>query len=129
MPRNDDPEIGDEVLLWRAILKSQVEITPDGTEKIQSWGFIQKPTNEVSGDIVSETTLARFYDRFAPSRFRVAEFTAGDARACRNIVCRDPEGGDPSHVLICPSPGKSKGQIAQDAKRLARRARLRPDGE
>ncbi len=129
MPRNDDPEIGDDVVLWRAVPKQQVEKNSDGTEKIQSWVFTQRHSNnEVSADIAAETSLVRFYERFDPSRFRIAEFTAGDARACNNVVCRDHEGGGPSHVLVCPSAGKSRTKIYEDARRLAAMAILRPDG-
>jgi hypothetical protein len=127
MPRNDDAEIGDEVVLWRAIPKRQIETNADGIEAIESWAFRQFPNNELSADVAGETTLEGFTERFPPAHFRTAEFTAGDARACSNIVCRDPDGGGPSHTLICPVPGKSRKRIYEDARKLARRARLLPE--
>lgn len=128
MPRYDDPELGNDVVLWRAVPREQIETNSDGTERIQSWAFRQFPDNEISADIAAETTLPRFCERFPPVQFRYAELTVADARDCGNIVCRDHEGGDPSHVLICPQPGKSRKRIYKDAARLARRSRLRPEG-
>ena len=127
MPRNDDPEIGDDVVLWRAIYKGWVEKNPDGTEEIQSWAF-RHPTDEVSANIATETTLDQFNGWFSPTDYRIAEITVGDARNCGNIVCRDTEGGGTSHVLICPTLGKAKNKKIKDARKLAGRARLRPEG-
>lgn len=128
MPRNDDPQIGDDVVLWRAVPKRQIQIVHYGSESIESWAFRQFPDNELSAHIAAETTLQLFTAQFPLEEFRIAELTVGDARACRNFVCRDPEGGGASHVLICPTVGKARHQVYKDAKKLARRARLRPEG-
>ena len=129
MPRNDDPDLGNDVVLWRAVPRLQIETNPDGSESIQSWAFRQFPDNEISADIAAETTSERLAERFPPIDFRIAELTVADARDCGNVVCRDPEGGDQSHVLICPRAGKSRNRIYKDAARLARRSRLRPEAE
>jgi len=127
MPRIDAPDISDDTVLWRAIYKGWVEKNSDGSETIQSWAF-RHPTDEISANIARETTLERFYEKFNPSEYRIAEVTAGAARASANIVCRDPEVGDPSHVLICPPPGKPKNKKIADARKLAAKATLRPEG-
>jgi hypothetical protein len=120
-PRQDEPAINDNSTLWRAVPPHQVCQGDEGSERAESWAF-RSDDNEVSAWIASETDLQVLKDRFPD--FRVAEFTAGEARECGNIVVRDPVESDASHVVICPTPGKSPSRIKKDAKRLASKARL-----
>jgi hypothetical protein len=122
-PRQDDPTIVDNTVLWRAVPELQICREDDGRERAQKWAF-ESDDNEVSAWVAAETDLGRLRARFPHSR--IAEFTAAQARECRNIVARDPVGADASHVVICPSPGKSNSQIKKDARRLASKARLLP---
>jgi hypothetical protein len=122
-PRQNDTNIADDTVLWRAVHKLQVYKDDDGRERAQKWAF-ESDDNEVSAWVAAETDLGRLRARFPHSR--MAEFTAAQARECRNIVARDPVEGDASHVVICPLPGKSNSQIKKDAKRLASKARLLP---
>jgi hypothetical protein len=92
-------------------------------ERAQKWAF-ESENNEVSAWIAAETDLDGVRARFSDSR--IAEFTAAQARECGNIVARDPVADDPSHVVICPLPGKSNSQIKNDARRLAKKAHLLP---
>jgi 3-methyladenine DNA glycosylase/8-oxoguanine DNA glycosylase len=80
--------------------------------------------NEVSAWIATEANLQELRARFL--NCRIAEFTAGQARECGNIVARDPFEGDASHVVVCPIPGKAASRIKKDARRLASKARLLP---
>jgi len=121
--RQNDPAIADDTLLCRAISNSQVCRGDEGTERPESWAFLSDD-NEVSAWIVAETNLEALKARFPNSR--IAEFTVGEARKYGNIVARDPAEGDPSHVVICPSPGKPTKKIRKDARRLASKARLLP---
>jgi hypothetical protein len=121
--RQDDQTIVDNTLLWRAVPELQIYREDDGRERAQKWAF-ESDDNEVSAWIAAETDLGRLRAQFPHSR--IAEFTAGQARECRNIVARDPVEGHPSHVILCPLPGKSNSQIKKDAKRLASKATLLP---
>lgn len=122
-PRQNDPNIADDTVLWRAVHKLQVYREDEGLERAQKWAF-ESDDNEVSAWIATETDLSQLRAKFPQSR--IAEFTAGQARECLNIIARDPVGDDFSHVVICPLPGKSKAQIKKDARRLASKARLLP---
>jgi len=122
-PRQDDLTITDDAVLWRAVHKLQIHTEDDGSERAQKWAF-ESEDNEVSAWIAAEADLERLRARFPESR--IAEFTAAQARECRNIVSRDPVEDDPSHVVICPVPGKSNSQIKKDARRLAQKAHLLP---
>lgn len=122
-PRQDDPTIVDNTVLWRAVPELQIYREDDGRERAQSWAF-ESDENEVSAWIAAETDVGWLRAQFP--QFRIAEFTAGQARECRNIVARDPVEGCASHVVICPLPGKSNSQIKKDAKRLASKAPLLP---
>jgi hypothetical protein len=122
-PRQNDPTIADDAVLWRAVPELQICKEDDGRERAQKWAF-ESDDNEVSAWIAAETDLGRLRARFPHSR--IAEFTAAQARECRNIVARDPVEGDASHVVICPLPGKSNSQIKKDARRLASKAHLLP---
>ena len=121
--RQDDPAIADDTVLWRAIPNSQVCRGDEGTERPESWAFLSDE-NEVSAWIAAETNVEALKARFPNSR--IAGFTVGEARECDNIIARDPDEGDQSHVVICPSPGKPAKRIRKDAKRLASKARLLP---
>jgi len=121
--RQNDLAINDDAILWRAIPNSQVCRGDEGIEKPESWAFLSDD-NEVSAWIASETDREALRVRFPDSR--IAEFTAGAARECGNIVARDPVEGDASHVVICPTPGKSSKRIRKDARRLRDKARMLP---
>jgi hypothetical protein len=121
--RQDDLTISEDALLWRAVHRLQICKEEDGSERAQKWAF-ESEGNEVSAWIAAEADLGQLKARFPDSR--IAEFTAGQARECRNIVARDPVEGDASHVVVCPSLGKSNSQIKKDARRLAQKARLLP---
>jgi hypothetical protein len=122
-PRQDDPTIAETAVLWRAVHKLHIHVEDDGRERAQTWAF-ESDGNEVSAWIAAEADVERLRARFPYSR--IAEFTASQARECRNIIARDPVEGDASHVVICPIQGKSNTQIKKDAKRLAQKARLLP---
>jgi len=122
-PRQNDPTIADDTVLWRAVPELQICKEDDGRERAQTWAF-ESDDNEVSAWIAGEADLEHLKARFPHSR--IAEFTVAQARECRNIVSRDPVEGDDSHVVICPLPGKSNSQIKKDARRLATKARLLP---
>lgn len=122
-PRRNDANIADDTVLWRAVHKLQVHKNDEGLERAQSWAF-ESGDNEMSAWIATETNLGQLRTKFPESR--IAEFTVGEARECRNIVARDPVGDDTSHVVVCPLLGKSRAQIKKDARRLASRARLLP---
>lgn len=122
-PRQNDPAIADNTVLWRAVPNSQVCRGDEGTERPESWAFLSDD-NEVSAWIAAETNVEALKARFPNSR--IARFTAGEARECDNIVARDPAEADPSHVVICPAPGKPTKRIRKDARRLAAKAKLLP---
>jgi hypothetical protein len=122
-PRQNDPAIDNDTILWRAIHNFQICRGDEGAERPESWAFLSDD-NEVSAWIAAETNADALKARFPNSR--MAEFTVGDARECDNIVTRDPVEGDPSHVVICPTPGKPAKRIRKDARRLASKARLLP---
>jgi len=122
-PRENDANIADATVLWRAVHNLQVYRDDDGVERAQSWAF-ESRDNEMSAWVAAETELGKLQAKFPESR--IAEFTVGDARELRNIVTRDPVGDDDSHVVVCPVPGKSKAQVKKDARRLASKARLLP---
>jgi hypothetical protein len=109
--------------LWRAVSVLQIYGADDGGERAESWAFMSDE-NEVSAWIATEANPEELRARFPNSRF--AEFTAGHARECGNIVARDPFEGDASHVVICPTPGKASSRIKKDARRLASKATLLP---
>ena len=120
-PRQNDPAISDDTALWRAVPNSHICPGDDGAERPESWAF-RSDDNEVSAWIAEETDIQALKARFPNSR--IAEFTAGEARAYENIVVRDPVEGDISHVVICPTPGKPTKRVIKDARRLASKARL-----
>lgn len=122
-PRENDLRIGDDTVLWRAISPPQVCRDDEGKERAESWAFLSDD-NEVSAWVAQETDIRQLGARFPG--FRIAEFTAGQARECRNVIARDPVEGDSSHVVVCPLTGKSSSQIRKDARRLAEKARLLP---
>ncbi|SPE44011.1 hypothetical protein SBA7_250018 [Candidatus Sulfotelmatobacter sp. SbA7] len=122
-PRQNDPAISDDTVLWRAIPNSHICRGDDGTERSESWAFLSDDS-EVSAWIATETDIQTLRARFPNSR--IAEFTAGEAREYGNIVARDPVEGDASHVVICPTSGKPAKRIRKDARRLASKARLLP---
>jgi hypothetical protein len=122
-PRQDDPAIPNDTVLWRAIPNSQICRGDEGTERAESWAFLSDD-NEVSAWIAAETDFEALKARFPNSR--IARFTVGEAREFGNIVVRDPVEGDPSHVVVCPTPGKPSKRIRKDARRLASRAPLLP---
>jgi hypothetical protein len=122
-PRENDPAITDDTVLWRAVPNSHICRGDEGTERSESWAFLSDD-NEVSAWIAAETDLQILRARFANSR--IAEFTAGEARAYGNVVARDPVEDDVSHVVVCPTPGKPTKRIRKDARRLASKARLLP---
>jgi hypothetical protein len=125
-PRENDPQINDDVVLWRAVPLSHVCVGGEGAERPESWAF-KSADNEVSCWIAAEMDLQDLKARFP--NFRIAQFTAGQARECANIVTRDPVEGDAAHVLVCPTPGKSLGRVTKDARRLASKATLLPAEE
>jgi hypothetical protein len=125
-PRENDPQINDETVLWRAVPPSHVCPGEGGTERPESWAF-RSDDNEVSSWIAAETDIQSLKARF--HNFRIAQFTAGQARECGNIVARDPVEGDASHVVVCPNSGKSSGRVTKDARRLASKSRLLPADE
>jgi hypothetical protein len=122
-PREDDPQINDDAVLWRAVPSSHVCSGDEGTERPESWAF-KSADNEVSCWIAAEMDLEDLKGKFPG--FRIAQFTAGQARECANVVTRDPVQGDAAHALVCPIPGKSVGRVTKDARRLASKARLLP---
>jgi|SRR5579863_2497815 len=122
-PRQNDPSVSDDTVLWRAIPNSHICLGDDGAERSESWAF-RSDDNEVSAWIAGETDLQALKARFPNSR--IAEFTAGEARGYENLVTRDPVEGDTSHVVICPTPGKPSRRVVKDARRLASKARLLP---
>jgi len=122
-PWENDPHINDDTVLLRAVPTSHVCIGEEGAERPESWAFMSAD-NEVSSWIAAETDLQQLKARFP--NFRIAQFTAGQARECGNIIARDPVEGDASHVVICPNPGKSSGRVKKDARRLASKAQLLP---
>src|SRR5260370_24886436 len=100
-PRQNDPAISDDTALWRAVPNSHICPGDDGTERSESWAFLSDD-NEVSAWIAEETDLQTLKARFPNSR--IAEFTAGEARAYENIVARDPAEGDAANVASVPTP-------------------------
>jgi hypothetical protein len=122
MPRNDDPTIQDDVVLWRAVHPTQILTNPDGTRRPQSVAF-RNPDNEVSAFIAAELALGWFRTQF--QEHVIAEITARDARECGNVLVRDTSEGNRGHVLICPSVDKPKNKIIEDARLLASRAELK----
>lgn len=125
-PRENDPQINDDTVLWRAVPPSHVCTGEGGAERPESWALLSND-NEVSSWIAAETDLRELKGKFP--NFRIAQFTAGQARECGNIVTRDPVEGDASHVVIRPNLGKSLGRVKKDARRLASKAVLLPIGE
>jgi hypothetical protein len=122
-PRQNDPAISDDTVLWRAVPNSHICLGDEGAERAESWAFLSDD-NEVSAWIAVETNLQMLKARFPNSR--IAEFTAGEAREYENLVTRDPVEGDASHVVVCPAPGKPSKKVRKDARRLASKARLLP---
>jgi len=121
--RIDDPSIKDEDLLWRRILNVPQWVTqnPAGGYRVSSAVFIDDYTGEVSVHQAKLTTQERALRGRADDG--LVEIEAGFPRALGQIVASDPTKDDPSHALICPPPGQSKGQRKANARKMAEAAR------
>ena len=113
-PRVDDPSIGDEVLLWRRILRNWLHREPDGTVRPASFAFIDRLSGELSVHIAALTTPSQALAG-RPEDSLVA-IRAGLPRSFGLAIVRDPTPDDPSHALICPSPKRAQ------ASKLSERA-------
>lgn len=114
-PRQDDPTIRDDELLWRRILPEWVHVNPDGSTRPSSVAFIDRRSGEVSVHRAELTDLDLV--RAVRPTDSVVEVTAGFVRSLGCIIAADPKPDDPSHALICPSPSKAI------ARKLAEHAR------
>lgn len=114
-PRQDDPTVRDDEVLWRRILPEWLHANPDGSVRPSSVAFTDRRSGEVSVHRALLTTLAVV--SAARPGDRVVEVTAGLVRSLGCIVVAAPLPDDPSHALICPSPSKAV------ARKLAEQAR------
>ena len=97
--RRDDPEIADDDLLWRALLRWHIVSDGEGGFRVSSKAF-KDESGEVSVDIARRTTIeeARGRKRFP----EMAELPASVPRANGQVVASDPIDSNPAHGLICP---------------------------
>ncbi len=118
MPRTDDPTIGNDAVLLRAVYKDEIQNNPDNSERPQSQAFRWDDRKEVSAFIETETDFERLVNAFPNSR--ICSFTAGQVRALGYIICRDPTDQFRSHVVMCHGEHRPR----KEEKQLARLARL-----
>jgi len=115
--RADDPSIDDNVLLWRRVHPTQIDLHPETRQPDVSSGAFST-REELSVAIASETTLAAFIAN--NSEHSVVEFTAGSARSAGCTVVRDPLPNDPAHALVCGS--RSRSQLNKTQQELLKQA-------
>ena len=121
--RQDDASVPANAVLWRGIIPDWVQPLPDGSTRPQSLAFIDgSETQEVSYFIASETTRERvMHNR---PFVALAQVEAQLLRELGYSIVRDPDGagGEQSHVVACPAGGKTRKEIARDARKIAKAA-------
>jgi hypothetical protein len=121
MPRTDDLEIADNDLLLRRILdKPEWYYIEDGEPKVSSAAFRDR-NNEVSVNVAALTT----HEQALQGRplDGLASIQASTPRGLQHIISRtleDDDPDDPSHRVICPPSGISKGKIKEAARLMAK---------
>ena len=111
----DDLSIGDDTVLWRAILPAWIVPGPTGP-RASSAAF---KSEEVSVFIAAETTPQELLGRLPPGS-RLQWLTAGDVRAVDCIIVRDAN--PPGHALILRRDAPGQTLTGGQAKRLQGRA-------
>ena len=115
----DDPTITDDTELWRCVYPEFVIYD----DKRRRW----RPTSQAFTDNSNGDPMSAFIaaECGGPDAllaelpgFFIVRLTAGVARACGQIVARDPEHGGPGHVVIV---GDKRQKVDYQGKR--RRAR------
>lgn len=120
-PHADDPTIADNSALWRRILPEwAVHDENRGSLRVSSAAFDNSkdgtPTSVHLAQVASELGRgpADILRRYAS--YGLAALTAGEARACGQLVGRDPLPDDPTHGYIAgPKPRSVKKRLAAAA--------------
>jgi hypothetical protein len=122
-PRFDDESIVDSEILWRRIVNTPIwaQKLEDGTIRLSSAAFLDGYTNEVSVNVASLTTQEEVMEKY--SDMGLVSIEAGVPRSVGHIVAATPEIEDPTHRVICPPPGISKGKRKSLAKEVAEKAK------
>lgn len=121
--RQDDPTIDDGALLWRCVHPDWIREQPDGSWRAGSNTFLDDLSGEVSYYIADETSVDAL--RVSFPGWSIAQIDAGFVRSLGYLVARDPDGGGPGHVVVCPKPEENKSgkRKIKDARRIADQAR------
>lgn len=119
--RDDDEDILDTDLLWRALLPEWIVPAAHEGVRVSSAAFLDRRTGEVSVDVAKRTTLevARSLKTFP----ELAELRAETPRTNRHLVATAPEANNEAHALICPKPPhprttKGNARAMADASRI-----------
>lgn len=114
----DDPAIFDHEFLYRSILPQHVK---DGEDRPSSAAFYSARDRNISVDRASLSSPRETLER-RPNATRVAQLSAGQARATENVagVASEPIQGNPAHALIFPHDGVTKSAWHTTARKLAK---------
>lgn len=114
----DDPDIPGDEFLYRSILPSQF-VEREG--RPSSAAFYSSTDPNISVDRASLSSPRETLDR-RPGATRVAQISAGQARATENVagVASDPIWDNPAHALIFPEDGVAKSAWVTTARKLAK---------
>ncbi len=107
MDRVDDPDLGDETVLWRRVLPGWLNPNEGGEYRPQSLAFVDRLTHEVSVFVADLTDVVAVMNG-RPDESLVA-ITAGVPRTAGGIVAKTPENPDPAHRVLCyPNDSRMK---------------------
>lgn len=119
-PSVDDTSIDSDIVLWRRVNRSMLDVDSEGRQTLTSFAF-KSQGDELSMDLSTETTRERVLEAGLPEQ-KIVGIKVGVLRELGYIIVRDPEPNDPAHVLVLPKPGKSKKEKHLDRKAMALKA-------
>ena len=102
MPRQDDPDINGDRLLYRRIPPKADRVQWDGNQPTATSQNFRDREDELSAFLAAECSLAAVL--VGLDGYGVVQFTAGKVRelfGAAIIICRDTAEPDNGHVLIC----------------------------
>jgi hypothetical protein len=107
MLRVDDPDLGDQDVLWRRVLPEWITSDEGTVYRPSSMTFMDRHANEVSVSVANLTDVATMLNGH-PNDSLVA-FKAGNVRKAGGIVGLTPENPDLAHrVLVYPNPSRMR---------------------
>ena len=119
-PWVDDPSIDDDTTLWRRVNQGMFHVDLEGRQSLTSFAF-KSPADELSMDISIETTAEKVLAAGLPDQ-KIVSIKAGLLRGLGYIIARDPEPNNSAHVLVLPTPGKTKKEKHLDRQTMAKNA-------